>query len=89
MNRLHLKIYGLVQGVYFRSTARSKALALGLSGWVKNMPDGTVESVAEGEEEKLNEYKKWCETGPPEARVEKIQEIWEELTGEFKGFGIK
>lgn len=89
MKRVHLKIYGLVQGVNYRSNARSKALELGLSGWVKNMPDGTVETVAEGEEEKLNEYKMWCKKGPPAARVEEIQEIWEEPTEEFKGFGIK
>ncbi len=89
MKRLNLKIYGLVQGVYFRSNARSKALELGLSGWVRNMPDGTVETVAEGDENKLNEYIKWCKSGPSEARVEKIQEKWEEPTGEFKGFGIK
>ncbi len=88
MKRLHLKIYGLVQGVYFRSTARQKARELRLSGWVKNRPDGTVETVAEGEEEKLNEYKKWCKIGPPEARVEEVQEKWEEPTGEFKGFGV-
>jgi len=89
MKRLHLKIHGLVQGVYFRSSARQKARELGLSGWVKNMPDDTVETVAEGKENNLNEYKKWCETGPPEARVENIQEKWEEPRGEFKGFGIK
>ncbi len=89
MKRLHLKIYGLVQGVYFRSTARDKARELGLSGWVKNMPDGTVETVAEGEEKKLHEYKKWCKKVPPSARVETVQEKWEEPTGEFKGFGIK
>jgi len=89
MKRLHLKIYGLVQGVYYRSNARRKALELGLSGWVKNMPDGTVETVAEGEEGTLNEYKMWCKKGPPEARVEEIQEKWEEPSGDFKGFGIK
>jgi len=48
MKRLHLKIFGRVQGVYFRSSAQSKAHELGLSGWAKNLPDGTVETVAEG-----------------------------------------
>ncbi|MFO7953155.1 MAG: acylphosphatase [Bacillota bacterium] len=89
MKRLHLKIYGLVQGVNFRATARRKAHELGLAGWVKNMPDETVETVAEGEEEKLEEYKKWCQKGPSAAMVDQIQEKWEEATGEFKGFGIK
>jgi len=89
MKRLHLKIYGLVQGVNFRTGARRKAHELGLAGWVKNMPDGTVETVAEGEEVMLEEYKKWCQKGPSAAVVDKVQEKWEEPTGEFKGFGVK
>jgi len=89
MKRLHLKIYGKVQGVYFRSSAQDKAHELGLSGWVKNIPGGTVETVAEGEEEKLNEYMQWCKKGPPAARVEGTQEKWAEPTGEFKEFSIK
>ncbi len=88
MKRLHLKIYGKVQGVYFRSFARDKAHQLGLSGWVKNMPDGTVETVAESEEENLDEYKKWCKKGPSSARVDEVREIWEKPTGEFKEFSI-
>ena len=89
MKRLHLKIYGKVQGVYFRSFTRDKACELGLSGWVKNMPDGTVETVAEGEEVNLKEYIQWCKKGPPSARVEEVREKWEKPTGEFKGFRIK
>ncbi|MGM0652656.1 MAG: acylphosphatase [Bacillota bacterium] len=89
MKRLHLKIYGRVQGVYFRSSAQDQAGALGLSGWIKNMPDGTVETVIEGGEEQLQEYKEWCKIGPPAARVEKIEERWEEPTGEFKGLSIQ
>lgn len=88
MKRLHLKLYGRVQGVNFRSFIREKAHELGLSGWVKNMPDGTVETVVEGEEEKINEYIQWCEIGPPAARVEETQEKWEEPTGEFTRFSI-
>lgn len=88
MKRLHLKIYGRVQGVYYRSSAEDKARELGLSGWAKNMPDGTVETVVEGGEEELQEYKEWCKIGSPAARVEKIDEEWEEASGEFKGFSI-
>jgi len=88
MKRLHLKIYGLVQGVYFRSSAQDEALALGLSGWAKNMPDGTVETVVEGGEEQLREYLEWCQVGPAAARVDKVEESWEEASGEFKGFSI-
>ncbi len=88
MKRLHLKIYGRVQGVYFRSSAQDKARELGLSGWAKNMPDGTVEIVAEGEEVQLQEYLEWCKKGPSVARVEKIEETWEETSGQLKGFSI-
>jgi acylphosphatase len=88
MKRLHLKIYGKVQGVYFRSSAQGRARKLGLSGWVKNMPDGTVETIAEGEEENLNEYLQWCKNGPSSAWVEEVKKKWEEPTGEFKGFNI-
>ncbi len=88
MKRLHLKIYGRVQGVYFRSSAQDKARELGLSGWAKNMPDGTVETVAEGGEEELQKYIEWCKIGPAAARVEKIEEAWEEPSGELKGFSI-
>ncbi len=88
MKRLHLKIYGRVQGVYYRSSAQDVARELGLSGWIKNMPDGTVETVVEGEEEILRDYIRWCKKGPAAARVEKIDETWEEPTVEFKGFSI-
>ncbi len=89
MKRLHLKIYGRVQGVYFRSSAQSKARELGLSGWAKNIPDGTLETVVEGEAEMLEEYIRWCKKGPAAARVDKVEEKWDEPTGEFKGFSIK
>lgn len=88
MKRLHLKIYGRVQGVYFRSSAQDEAFALGLSGWAKNMPDGTVETVVEGGEEQLREYLEWCKIGPSAARVDKVEESWQEPSGELKGFSI-
>ncbi len=53
------------------------------------MPDGTVETVVEGEEEKLNEYMQWCKKGSSSARVDEVQEEWETPTGEFKAFSIK
>ncbi len=89
MKRLYLRIYGLVQGVNFRTSTRRKAHELGLAGFVKNMPDGTVETVAEGEEEKLLQYKKWCQKGPSSAVVDEVREKWEEPTGEFNSFTIR
>ena len=67
-----LKIHGRVQGVFFRQSTREKACQLGLSGWVKNMPDGTVEALAAGPEPVVQELIAWCEQGPPYARVEKV-----------------
>ena len=67
-----LKIHGRVQGVFFRQSTREKARQLGLSGWVKNMPDGTVEALATGPEPVVQELIAWCEHGPPYASVEKV-----------------
>jgi acylphosphatase len=79
MKRLHLKIYGQVQGIFFRVTALEKAQKFGLIGWVKNANDGTVELTAEGEENKLNELKEWCKVGPELARVERVEEEWTDI----------
>jgi acylphosphatase len=67
-----LKIHGRVQGVFFRQSTCEKARELGLSGWVKNMPDGTVEALAAGPENVVNELIAWCEQGPAYARVDKV-----------------
>ena len=84
-----LKIYGRVQGVFFRDSLRKKARQLGLTGWVSNESNGTVKVVAEGEEGKLEELIKWCYNGPVIARVEKINIKWQEAAGQFEGFEIK
>lgn len=67
-----LKIHGRVQGVFYRQSTREKARELGLSGWVKNMPDGTVEALAAGPENVIDELIAWCRQGPAYARVEKV-----------------
>lgn len=87
MPRLHLLIHGRVQGVYFRSDARDRARALGLTGWVRNRLDGdTVEIVAEGPAEKLEIFRDWCRQGPPGAYVRRVEELTESETGEFTDF---
>jgi len=73
MKRIHARVTGLVQGVYFRASTRDTARALGLSGWVKNMPDGSVELEAQGPEDKLNQLVIWLNQGPQYARVEKVE----------------
>jgi len=86
--RAHLIIEGRVQGVWFRDSTRTEATGLGLAGWVKNRFDGSVELVAEGPREKVEELIEWCHHGPPAARVSRVQEIKEDFTGEFDSFGI-
>ncbi len=86
--RAHLRIYGRVQGVFFRSTMREVALELGVNGWVRNMPDGSVEAVVEGERERVEELIKWAHRGPPLAKVERVEVRWESYRGDWEGFSI-
>ncbi len=86
--RAHVWISGRVQGVFFRAHTKEVAEKLGLTGWVRNLPDGRVEAVFEGEEEAVKEAIEWCKRGPPLARVEKVEVRYEEPTGEFKDFRI-
>ena len=80
---------GRVQGVFFRASTREKAKALGLTGYVKNQPDGSVLINAEGEQDQLKELLDWClKGGPSGAKVTDIQTAEEELKG-WDGFSIK
>ncbi len=84
--RLHAFVSGQVQGVNFRLFARHLAAVHRLTGWVKNLEDGRVEVVAEGEETNLKESVRGLERGPPGAQVGKVDCGWHPATGEFKGF---
>lgn len=77
-----------MQGVSFRASAREEAQRLGLSGWVRNLPDGSVESLAEGPEARLSAFVGWCHCGPDEAAVEEVKQSWSDGTGEFQGFEV-
>ncbi len=88
-SRAHIFISGLVQGVFFRSFVRSEARIRQVTGWVKNLPDGRVEAVLEGEREKIEELIKLCHQGPPGARVEGVSVEWEKYSGRFKDFEIR
>jgi acylphosphatase len=72
VRHLKIKIYGDVQGVFFRDSAQREAKALSLTGFVRNEPDGSVLIEAEGEEANLKEFLKWCKEGPKAARVNKV-----------------
>ena len=87
MKRAHVKIYGKVQGVWFRAHTKEMADKLGIKGWVRNVPDRSVEAVFEGDDEAVEEIIKWCHHGPPLARVDKVEVSYEEPKGE-KDFRI-
>lgn len=87
MRRVRVVVFGRVQGVFFRAETRRVAKELGLSGWVKNAPDGTVEAVFEGQPEMVDKAIDWCKTGPPGAIVSSI-EVYEENPCGENGFRI-
>ncbi len=86
--RARILITGLVQGVFFRREMADLARRLGISGWVRNLPDGKVEALAEGERARLNELIRFCHVGPRGAVVRKVEVEWTDPSGEFRGFRI-
>jgi acylphosphatase len=80
--RAHVTIRGDVQGVGFRYDTRNRARSLGLGGWVRNDPDGTVEAVFEGPPEQVESMVGWCRRGPSGALVEDVEVQWEQPAGE-------
>jgi acylphosphatase len=88
LKRVHVFISGRVQGVFFRAYTRNEALRLGLTGWVKNLPNSQVEAIFEGETSQLEQMVAWCYEGPPYALVKEVKTVWEKYTGEFDTFSI-
>ena len=82
-------VYGWVQGVFFRAFVSSRAKQLGLTGYVRNLPDGSVEVQAEGERKQLEQLIGYLKVGPPEAEVEKVVTNWAEYTGNYPRFNIR
>ncbi len=87
--RIHAIVKGKVQGVFYREFTRREAEPLGVTGWVKNLKDGTVEIVAEGEEKQLKEFEKKLRKGPLMAFVTDVQITGEQPTGEFEWFDLR
>lgn len=87
--QIHLFITGLVQGVSYRANAAHMAGTLGLCGWVRNLPDGRVELLAQGEEKTLKSLLAWAHEGPTQARVDHVDAHWGEITETFSGFHIR
>ena len=86
--RAHVFVRGRVQGVFFRDHARRWAGSLGLTGWVRNLEDGRVEVLAEGERERIEGLIDRLREGPPLAAIEDVELSWEEFSGEFSDFRI-
>jgi acylphosphatase len=86
--RVQVLIEGRVQGVFFRAETRTVARQHNLTGWVKNLHDGCVEAVFEGEEENVGKAVQWCHKGPPHALVTNVTVKRELYTGEFETFAI-
>jgi len=87
-NRVHVIVHGRVQGVAFRHYTMRRALELGVCGWVRNMPDGRVEGLFEGDEPAIQALVEWCRSGPPAARVERVDVLAGEYSGEYEDFSI-
>ena len=85
---VHLVIKGRVTGVFFRASAQREARRLGIVGWVKNRNDGSVEILAEGDEDAVKELISWAHHGPSAARVDNVDVRWKGYTGEFADFRI-
>lgn len=87
--RVRVIVFGRVQGVSFRHYTRKSAQRLGVSGWVRNLEDGSVEGCFEGEASAVDAAVEWCRGGPDGARVDRLELKEEPFTGEFDGFQIR
>lgn len=86
--RAHVWITGRVQGVFFRAYTREAAQQIGVAGWVRNLPDGRVEAVFEGEADRIGKMIDWCRRGSPLSRVDRVEVLDEIYTGDFDGLVI-
>ena len=88
MERVQLRIRGRVQGVWFRASTRDEARRLGLRGWVQNCADGSVHALAEGPRVQLDALVAYCRQGPPHARVDDVEAVFEVAQGDLEAFDI-
>lgn len=88
MHQAHLIISGKVQGVFYRATCQEVAESYSLKGWVRNLPTGQVEVLAQGEKEKIEKLIMWCKKGPSGAKVSGVNIEWQEVSEELGNFSI-
>ena len=86
--RAHVIIRGRVQGVFFRVETKRAANGFGVTGWVRNRSDGTVEALFEGDQDRVDAVLAWCKEGPAHAQVSDVKVDWADYAGEFNGFDI-
>ena len=86
--RARIRVYGKVQGVWFRAETQKAAFNFGVVGWVRNNSDGTVEAVAEGDKKEVTSLIDWCHKGPPLSKVDKVEVQWEAYKGEYENFDV-
>ena len=86
--QLHVLISGRVQVVFFRAATRDEARARGLKGWVRNLPDGRVEALFQGDKRALEAMLAWCHLGPPHAYVDRVEEDWQAYQGDLGEFRV-
>jgi acylphosphatase len=87
--RVHVLVSGMVQGVFFRQGTKQQAQKFGVTGWVRNLEDGRVEAVFEGEKNAVEHLVRYCHHGPSSARVGKVEINYEKFTGEFNNFATR
>jgi len=89
MKHVHVVVSGRVQGVFFRARTRDEAIRNNVRGWVRNLPDGRVEAVFEGNPDDVGRLVDWCRVGPGQAVVEHVEAVEEPFTGAFQAFEIR
>lgn len=89
MKRLRIRVFGDVQGVFYRHYAQEKANELDVKGWIRNDPDGSVFIVAEGEEKNVDQFLEWCKKGSPMASIDNVEYNTEEYVGDTENFEIR
>jgi acylphosphatase len=88
VKRVRVRIHGRVQGVFFRAEAGSRAESLGIAGWVRNAPEGSVEALFEGEPDRVDSMVEWCRHGPSGAHVTEVGVFEEEAGQAERGFRV-
>jgi acylphosphatase len=89
VNGMHVIVTGRVQGVFFRARTKTMAESLNLTGWVRNLPDGSVEAIFEGRNEDIQAMVEWCKKGPSYAVVEDVQTSDKPFSGKYDRFSVR